>query len=216
MDSIDLEILGVFVGKGRFLENSKVKSAIFKERVLGKLDIRLDSLPGDQAVDLKHHGGLDRVIHHYSNEQYAHLKRVFPESASLFVPGSYGENITTEILTEKKLCVGDVFRLGTALVQVTEPRKPCSMIDTRYGFKGVLKEIVKSRRYGWFYRVLEEGSVEAGDRITLLERPFEKLNLDRLIEEIFQKKEKNIELIREYRDCKALSERFKVYLEKYN
>lgn len=214
-------ILGAFVGTPRKLGDSDQISAMVKDSV-DFLEIKKDRLIGhkqeghvtDQVANLKYHGGPDRVIHHYSVEQYEHLKEKFPEHAGQFIIGTYGENITTDRLTEKDLCLGDIFLLGTARVELSEPRKPCSTIDNRYGFKGVLKEIVQSRKYGWFYRVLDEGHLRPGDDLELLERPYESLRIDKIIYEVFQAKEKNKDFLQSCLDCPALSERFSIYVKR--
>ena len=213
MQEISHEIIGVFVGRPKPLGEEGLISAMDKSAVIGELDVHFSYLPGDQVADTKHHGGTDRVIHHYSLEHYNHLKTIFPKHANQFVAGSFGENITTIHLNEKDLCLGDIFQLGTAKIEITEPRKPCRTIDVKYGIKGVLKEIVKSGRYGWFYRVLEEGKVAVGSQLTLLQRPYPHLNLDKIIFETYQSKDKNIAFLKETSSCPALSKQTTTYMD---
>lgn len=209
------KVIGLFVGTPKELGPKSQVTAISKESVTESLIINKESLEGDQVANLKYHGGPDRVIHHYSLEQYEYLKSVFPEKAQLFVPGSYGENLTTEKLTEADLCIGDIFTLGSAKVQLTEGRKPCSTIDLKYGFKGVLKEIVSSGRYGWFYKILEEGEVRVGEQLEFVERPYPNLNLKKIIFEMFQSKDRDMDFLKEVYVCPALSERWKERIEKW-
>src|SRR5690606_25926853 len=90
----------------------------------------------------------------------------------LDAPGAFGENISTAGLDENSVCLGDRFRLGTALVEVTQARQPCWKLDHRFQTKGVMADVVKTRRSGWYYRVLEPGTVRAGDALELVERPW--------------------------------------------
>ncbi|OUR96806.1 hypothetical protein A9Q84_10725 [Halobacteriovorax marinus] len=203
------KIIGLFVGTPKELGPKKYITSIDKLAVTTSLVIKNESIEGDQVANLKYHGGPDRVIHHYSLEQYEYLKSAFPKYRELFRPGSYGENITTEKLTEKDLCIGDIFKLGTAKIQITEGRKPCGTIDLKYGFKGVLKEIVNSGRYGWFYKVLQVGHVNIEDSLEFIERPYPNLNLEKVIHELFQNKDKDLIYLKEVSACPALSTRWK-------
>ena len=155
------KIMGICVDQGKLLPNSGF-SAIRKSSQT-RLAINKDGLVGDQVVNLKYHGGPLRVVHHYSQKNYRYLKGVFPEIAHKFKMGSYGENITTEELSEEDLCLGDVFSLGSAIVQITVPRKPCAKINATYEDGRILREIVQSQRWGWVYRFVEKGVCELGD-----------------------------------------------------
>lgn len=210
-------ILGLFTGKPKTLGPRKLLTAIDKTSVAGSVAVLKTGLQGDVVVDLKHHGGPDRAIHHYSQIHYQHLQEKFPEHAHLFVPGSYGENILTENITEKDLCVGDIFKLGSALIQVTEPRDPCGVIDLNYGIKGVLKEVFNSGRFGWFYRVLEVGKVQTGDYLEFVDRTSPQFALDKIISEVFLKRGKNKDLffLNEVYQNADLSDRFKKHILKH-
>lgn len=116
---------------------------------------------------------------------------------------------------ESQLCIGDIFELGSTRIQITEPRNPCATIDARYEFRGVLKEILNSRKYGWFYRILESGIVKRGDGLNLVERPFPDFNLDKLIFELRQSGTDRDFLKRIYH-CPALSTHYKKSLEKFS
>jgi MOSC domain-containing protein YiiM len=209
------KIVGLFIGTPKEFGPNKFVTSIDKLPVSNSLIIKNESIEGDHAFNLKYHGGPDRVLHHYSLEQYEYLRSVFPENEELFQPGSYGENLCTEMLTEKDLCIGDVFKLGTARIQVTEGRRPCGTIDIKYGIKGVLKEIRESGRYGWFYKVLKEGQVNLEDSLEFEERPYPNLNLEKVIYELFQNKNKDLTLLKEVFDCEALSARWKERVRKH-
>lgn len=214
MPKISEEVLGIFTGTPKPLPLTNQTSAIIKDSK-DSIEIFKDHLPGDECFDKKHHGGEDRVIHHYSLKNYQHLKSKFPDIADKFQLGTYGENITTAGLDESELCIGDIFSLGSAIVQLTEPRNPCATIDRRYEYNGILKEILNSRKYGWFYRVLEPGVLKKGDFLKLTERPYPELNLDKLIFEYRQSKDKDREFLKSAHHCPALSARYKKSLQKF-
>lgn len=175
------KILGTYVSTPELLRN-KLETAIVKKPV-EKLIITRHALEGDQVANLKHHGGDMRVIHHYSQKNYDFLKKKFPDIADRFIPGSFGENIFTEELTETELNIGDIYSLGTAKVQLTVSRRPCATINLSYNDDRILKEVMQTGRTGWFYRVLEEGEVRAGDYLEFLERPFKDLPVSKLYDQ---------------------------------
>ena len=176
MDSI--KILGVFTGQVKPLPNN-INSAIIRHPV-DKLIIKKNSIAHDEVANTKHHGGEMRVIHHYSVKNYQYLKEKFPDIQEKFIPGSFGENILTNEMTENELNIGDIYQLGSAKVQLTVARRPCATINYAYEDSRILKEVMASGRTGWFYRVLEEGEVGIGDELTFLERPFSDMPVSRL------------------------------------
>lgn len=128
-------------------------------------------LAGDEQADLSVHGGLDKAIHHYPHDHYAAWSAELDDHPLLAAPGAFGENITTTGLTEAQVCIGDRFRLGRALVEVSQGRQPCWKIDHRFQLKGVTARVIQTGRCGWYYRVLEPGAVGEGDVLELAERP---------------------------------------------
>lgn len=171
-------ILGTYISTPELLRN-KLETAIVKKAV-DKLIITKHAIHGDQVANTKYHGGDMRVIHHYSQKNYDVLKFRFPEIADRFIPGSFGENIFTNELTEAELNIGDIYSLGSAKVQLTVSRRPCATINLSYDDDRILKEVMQSGRTGWFYRVLEEGEVKPGDYLEFLERPFPELSVSKL------------------------------------
>lgn len=150
----------------------EVPSAIGKVPVAGRVDVGRLGLAGDEQADLTVHGGTDKAIHHYPHDHYAWWDEALGASAPLEFPGAFGENVGTHGLTEQEVCIGDRWRLGTALVEVSQGRQPCWKLDHRFGGMPVMARMVKSRRCGWYYRVIEDGQVGAGDTLELVDRPF--------------------------------------------
>lgn len=156
-------------GAARDLPSGK-RSGIEKAALAGAVSIGSRGIAGDVQVNREYHGYPPMALHHYPAENYAWLSQHFGPLPRLGEPGSMGENISTTGLTEHDVCIGDRFRLGSALIEVTQPRQPCSTIEQHLGARGIVKAIVASARSGWFYRVLEPGEAEAGMPLDLIER----------------------------------------------
>jgi MOSC domain-containing protein YiiM len=140
-----------------------------KAQVRGPVHVGRENLAGDRQADLRHHGGPDMAVLAYPEEHYARWR---DELRWPDVPyGAFGENFTVAGVTEDVACLGDVWRVGTALLQISEPRKPCRNISRFWRRPDLLRLVGQTGRYGFYLRVLEEGVVEAGQPIDLVERP---------------------------------------------
>lgn len=147
-------------------------SAIHKQPAAGPVRVTWLGLEGDEQADLTVHGGPDKAIHHYPYDHYAYWREAIGEHRLLGGQGAFGENISTRGMLETDVCIGDRWRLGTALVEVAQGRQPCWKLDHRFDGAKVMATVVRTRRSGWYYRVLEEGEVEAGTAMELVERPY--------------------------------------------
>lgn len=163
-------LLGLFAGQVRPLGPNGEPSGIVKHALTGPVQIRALGLEGDAQADSSVHGGVDKAIHQYAAEHYATLRATFPEQASLFGPGAMGENLSAHGMTESTVCIGDVYRVGDAVLQVSQPRSPCWKIDARFGRTGVMRFVFERAITGWYYRVLRPGAVRVGDPIELVRR----------------------------------------------
>ncbi|MBS0254563.1 MAG: MOSC domain-containing protein [Proteobacteria bacterium] len=137
-------------------------------------------LAGDEQADPEHHGGPDKALHHYPFDHYPHWQGVLGDHPLLAAPGAFGENLATLGLDEHSVCLGDRFRLGTALIEVSHARKPCWKLDHRFAARGITAGVVKTRRSGWYYRVIEPGMVGPGDAIERVSRGLEQWTMARL------------------------------------
>ena len=144
-----------------------VRTGIFKERVEGRIKARTLNLDGDRQADLVGHGGEMRAMLVYSHENYDYWAKELGRGD--FVFGQFGENFTVEGMLDEHIHVGDRFRIGTALFEVSQPRVPCYKLAMKMGVEGFYAQLLKSGRPGFYFRVLEEGSVGAGDEIQLVE-----------------------------------------------
>lgn len=160
-------------------------SAIGKTPVGGRVWLGETGLEGDQQAELKHHGGPEKALHHYPFDHYAMWRHEWqagaPGLATLDGRGAFGENISSCGLTEADVCVGDVYRIGGAIVQVSQPRQPCWKLNLRFGRADMSRAVQNTRRTGWYYRVLEAGEIGAGDTIERLARPHAQWSVERLL-----------------------------------
>lgn len=145
-------------------------SAIGKTPVAGPRTVHLLGIEGDQQADLSVHGGPDKAIHHYPRDHYEWWAQAIGPRPLFDQAGAFGENISTRELTEHDVCIGDRFRLGTALVEIAQGRQPCWKQAHRLEDKRTVALMVRSGRTGWYYRVIEEGSVAAGDALVAVSR----------------------------------------------
>jgi len=143
-----------------------VATGIFKEPINHRVMLEHLNIRGDGQADLVAHGGTYKAVYAYSIENYAHWKTTLGRNDLSY--GQFGENFTVEGMLETDIHVGDVFRVGAALVEVTQPRVPCFKLGIKMGMPDFLKPFLKSCRVGFYLRVLEEGEVGAGDEITLV------------------------------------------------
>ncbi|MCF8150777.1 MAG: MOSC domain-containing protein [Sulfuritalea sp.] len=167
---------GVFVGQIARLAGDSRSSAIAKTAVSGPRRLTTEGLEGDTQADRRAHGGSGKALHHFPAEHYARLAALFPEARHLY-PGGLGENLSSRGLTEENVCIGDVFRLGGARIQVSQPRTPCWKIDQRTACEGVAAHIGEHGLAGWYCRVLQVGEVAAGDWLEHVERPTDAVSL---------------------------------------
>ena len=175
-----VSLLSIHAGQVRAFGPDGQPSAIAKEAVSDLRRVTVTGLEGDAQADLKNHGGRDKALHHYPREHYVTWREALPDRASLFVPGGFGENISTQGITEATICLGDIFTLGSAVVQVSQGRKPCWKLNVRFGMEDMARRVQDTGRTGWYYRVLEEGDVMPGEPLTLVERPCPDWPLSRL------------------------------------
>ncbi|WP_417775820.1 MOSC domain-containing protein [Stutzerimonas xanthomarina] len=152
------------------LPDTEKPSAIDKQLAMSDVWLDFNGLQGDRVADNRFHGGPDRSLCHYPADHYAHWRRLFPLLRDIS-PGAFGENMSTLGLDERQVCIGDRFRWGDALIEVSQPRSPCSNLDRRHDASGLARQLAKSGRTGWLYRTLEPGTVHPGAMLRLIERP---------------------------------------------
>jgi MOSC domain-containing protein YiiM len=159
-----MRVLSVNIAQPRTVEfdGRTTTTGIFKEPVAGRVRVTGLTLEGDHQVDRRYHGGANKAVYGYASEHYAGWEEFL---GGKFPPGQFGENLTTEGLLEESVYLGDVYCIGSALLQVTQPRVPCFKLGLKMRMPSFPKWFLKSGRLGFYFRVLEEGDVGAGDPI---------------------------------------------------
>lgn len=165
-----MKIVSINVGRPREVlwKGMTVQTGIFKEPVDGPVRIEQLNLAGDAQADLTVHGGKDKAVYAYPAEHYEYWRRGLPETA--FSWGMFGENLTTEGLSEESLFIGDQLKVGEAVLTVTQPRVPCYKLELRFGRDDIIKRFLWSGRSGFYFAVVEPGDVRAGNEIEIIER----------------------------------------------
>jgi MOSC domain-containing protein YiiM len=172
-----MKVLSVNVSLPREVPHGRktVSTGIFKEPVAGRVMLRALNLDGDGQADLENHGGIYRAAYAYSVEHYDYWRRELGRDDFTF--GQFGENFTVEGMAEDEIHIGDVFRVGDALVEVTQPRPPCFKLGIKIGMARFPKLFLASGRVGFYLRVLEEGEVSAGDVFERIESDPERVTV---------------------------------------
>ncbi|KUI74168.1 Putative dioxygenase subunit beta YeaX [Cytospora mali] len=178
-------ILEVRSGKLKKMKGLNVESGIDKSLHEGPVHIGKLGIIGDEH-DYTFHGGPDKALHGYCCSHYPSWQDEFPAAASRFVPGGFGENLVTRRMNERNICIGDIMSVGDPatgpLLQVSLPRQPCFKLNHRFELKNFAPNTWKLSRTGWYYRVLREGAIKAGDEIRLVERKHPRWTIERIQE----------------------------------
>jgi MOSC domain-containing protein YiiM len=158
------------------------RSAYGKAPREGAVLARTLGLEGDEVGNRRVHGGPEKAIYAYGAGAYAGWIADHPQHANKLVPGAFGENLLVDGLDEASVCIGDRWRIGSALVEVCQPRQPCSTLARWFGDPRMVKAMVRNGRSGWYLRVRAEGLMAAGDALTLEHRPDEAWSIARVLQ----------------------------------
>jgi len=161
-------------------------SGIAKLSVARPFRLGVNGFEGDGQADPRH-GGPEKAVHHYAAEHYPYWRETIGERAVLRRPGAFGENLSTHGMTEDTVCIGDVYRLGSATVQVTQTRQPCWKLNTRFDQPDMALQVQRSGKTGWYYRVLEEGMAGPGDALELIERSYPQWTLASILKILYHR-----------------------------
>jgi MOSC domain-containing protein YiiM len=162
--------------------NGTWTSAIYRHPVTEPVTLQARGLDDDQVADTLHHGSSHQAVCCHPLAHYAYWNTVYEltDPAAQVGPGSVGENWTLSDMTEADVCVGDVYAVGSARVQVSGPRYPCAKQERKLGLPDFLRRTLETRRTGFYLRVLTPGTVQAGDAWTLEARPYPDLSIERI------------------------------------
>jgi len=207
-----MKLICVNVGLPREVtwKGKTVTTGIFKEPVSERVMVRSLNLDGDRQADLTVHGGVDKAIYVYPFEHYDYWQSELPDTE--FPPGIFGENFTITGLKEEEVNIGDRFAIGTVKLMVTQPRLPCYKLGIRFGRPDMVKRFLASRRTGFYFRVLQEGEVRAGDTLELVSRDDNNITVAD-ITQLYVCKEDNLELLHRAAQLEALPKSWRDYFQ---
>jgi len=165
-----MKVLSINVARPRIIisKGQRISTGIFKQPVEGPVMLRRLNLDGDRQADLSVHGGPAKAVYAYPSEHYPLWQKELPDMDLPY--GMFGENFTTEGLNEDNTNIGDRFRIGEAVVMVTQPREPCFKLAAKFGRDDIIKNFLESGRSGFYLAVVEEGMVESGQTIERIYR----------------------------------------------
>jgi MOSC domain-containing protein YiiM len=172
-----IPLSGLFAGSVQPMPGDGRPTAIFKRAVAGRMRVTYEGLIDDAQADRRVHGGPEKALHQFPVETYARLAAAFPKQAAAFVPGAIGENLSTAGMTEANICIGDVFSIGSARIQLAQPRTPCWKIDARFDADGITRYVADHGIAGWYFRVLQEGEIGVGDTLERIEQAADPVSL---------------------------------------
>lgn len=161
--SVNLGELKVINYKGKIVE-----TGIFKYPVNQPIFLDTEDVKNDAIIDRKHHGGIEKAVYGYSQNHYAYWKELYPNLDWNY--GMLGENLTISNLEETEIFVGNTYKLGEALLEVTKPREPCYKLGIRFGTQEIVKQFWNSTKCGIYFKVLQTGNVSVGDELILVNK----------------------------------------------
>lgn len=164
-----MKVISTNTGTSRTIEwnGKQVQTGIYKFPVAEPVFLEKTDVVNDVVCDRKHHGGADKACYLYSADHYSYWKTLYP---NLDMPnGMFGENLTVEGLQENEIHIGDVFQVGEAIIQVTQPRQPCYKLGVKFGDPGVVKKFIVSGFPGVYVRVIKTGCVNTGSLLTCID-----------------------------------------------
>ena len=208
-----MKLLSVNVGLPREIEwkGKIVRTSIFKRPVEGRVRVSTLNVEGDEQSDLTVHGGPHKAVYAYPSEHFAFWRTEFPGMELDW--GVFGENFTTTGLLEETVHIGDRFRVGSAEFVVTQPRMPCFKLGIRFNRSDMVKRFLQSGRTGFYFAVVKEGEVAAGDSIELLERDDHNVPVGDIVN-LYQGDAGNQDLLRRVSELPSLPTSWREYFRK--
>ncbi|WP_394750425.1 MOSC domain-containing protein [Spongiimicrobium salis] len=182
-----MKVIATNIGTSTTIQwkGQEVQTGIYKYPTQEPLHLGKEDVAKDSVVDRRYHGGVDKACYLFSAEQYPYWKALYPDLDWDW--GMLGENLTVEGLDESQIRIGNIYRLGTALVQISQPRQPCYKLGVRFNNQDILGQFVAKACPGTYVRVLEEGTVTAGDTFELVEVSENELTVKQYFQFLYQR-----------------------------
>ena len=208
-----MHVVSLNVGGPREVEwrGRHVRTSIWKEPVQGAVRVTSLNLAGDAQSDLSVHGGPDKAVYAYPAEHYDYWQRELDVDALPWA--AFGENLTTSGILEPDIAIGDRVRVGSAELMVTQPRLPCFKLGIRFGRDDMVKRFLQSGRSGFYFAVVREGEITAGDRLEIAVRDSRGVTVSDMIA-LETADETDRDLLRRALETPALPESWKRHFRK--
>lgn len=169
------KIISLAIGKPKSIcWNNRMENSAIGKGIVSRAELKLTGFIGDGVANTEFHGGADRAVCMYPYEHYSRWEKFFQKKLQM---PAFGENITAEGMTETEVCIGDIFKIGSAVVQVTQGRVPCATISKFNGEEQFLHKVFESCLSGYFLRVLEEGTITLDSKIELIEKSSKEISV---------------------------------------
>ena len=196
-----------FQWNGKEEQTGIFKYPVDKPLFLGKTDVAKDTV-----IDRKHHAGVHKACYLFSADHYTYWKGKYPDLEWDW--GMFGENLTIQGMDESLIRIGDVYKIGSALVQVSQPREPCYKLGVRFGTQEMLRQFIAHGYPGTYVRILKEGEVKTNDELILVERSENTLTVKQFYQLLYAK-EKELEIVKLAINNPSLPEYKRARLKKF-
>ena len=209
-----MQVISTNIGKLTKINwnGKELSTGIFKYPTRTPLVLETEKVANDSIADLKVHGGVYKACYLFSTEHYPYWKSQYPDLTWNW--GMFGENLSVSGMDETEIRIGDIYKIGSALVQISQPREPCFKLGIRFGTQQILKEFIDHGFPGTYVKILEEGQVSSGDKLTLIQASDNLLTVHQFFQLLYAKK-KDKKVLKLAIENLALPEYKRVRLKKY-
>ncbi|KXI29619.1 MOSC domain-containing protein [Paraglaciecola hydrolytica] len=209
-----MEIIGLFSGNKTAIGPKLSPTGIIKKPI-EHAQVNALGIVGDVQADKRVHGGPQKALHQFSLSSYQRIIQQYPLLHRKALPGSIGENISTALMHEDNVCIGDIYQVGSATLQVSAPRIPCWKIDAKFRQPGLSQFIAQHHLSGWYYRVIAAGQLQVGDTFKLVERSNSNLTIRHFLH-MLQSKKLDVESILMIENASGLDPQWQAKLLRQN
>ena len=178
-----MKIIGLYSGKLSNIGEKRSPTGIYKKSV-EQVSVDVLGIIGDIQADKRFHGGPEKALHQYALSSYEKIIKRYPLLHQQAKPGMIGENLSATDMNEHNVCIGDIYKVGSAILQVSSPRIPCWKIDAKFKQPDLHQFISQHRLNGWYYRVVQAGDITLNDKLILQQRPNTDFTVDTMLKVI--------------------------------
>jgi MOSC domain-containing protein YiiM len=186
-----MKIIGLYTGKLTQIGDKRSPTGIYKQSV-EHVSVHELGIIGDIQADKRFHGGPEKALHQYALSSYEKIIKRYPLLYQKAKPGMIGENLSATDMNEHNVCIGDIYKVGSSLLQVSSPRIPCWKIDAKFNQPDLHQFISQHRLNGWYYRVLQTGNIGINDEFLLQQRPNTHITVDTMLKVVYGKAEAEV------------------------